>query len=70
MRTRVTRVSLADDIRGEGADGGDGDVVCLVGSESRHGGGGRSGENAEGFRREEGRGLRLNTWPGILPDDI
>jgi hypothetical protein len=42
VHTRVTRVGLADDIRGEGADGGDGDVVRLVWGKSRHEG--RSGE--------------------------
>lgn len=34
----MSRVSLADDIRGKRTDGGDGDVVCGLGGESRHGG--------------------------------
>lgn len=48
-RTRVTRVGLANDIRGKGADGGDGDVVYGLGSEARHGGISLGG-NGEGLR--------------------
>ena len=38
VRTRVTRVGLAYDIGGKGANGGDGDVVCLVWGKSGHDG--------------------------------
>ena len=37
-RTWMTRVGLPDDIYGEGADSGNGDVVCGVWDKGRHGG--------------------------------
>ena len=36
-RTGVAGVGLADDIRGEGADGGNGDLVRRLGGEFGHG---------------------------------
>ena len=48
-RTRVAGVGLADDIGRQGTDGGNGDVVCLLGGELGHGwGGGGGGEARRG----------------------
>ena len=54
-RTGVAGVGLADDIGGEGADGGDGLVVEALDCEARHGCEDRreSGRSREGGKREQ-----------------
>lgn len=42
--TRMARISLSDDIRGEGADGGNGGVVCGAWDEGGHGCCGKEGK--------------------------
>lgn len=57
----MTGVGLADDVRGEGTDGGDGRIVRLLGGEGGHGW--RSLGESEGAQRR-GRG---NIYWQIFP---